>query len=164
MSEQGNAAEILALFDLSVLDFQMILVCAVIFYIYTVIASKTLFGPLLKLYEAREQATVGAESSASESLLEAENLEKEYEAQITEARIQAMQEKLEILSIASKDANETLGKAEDAARDEIVSARAKLEESREKLRSELFQDADAMAQELAKELQKPLVYSHQTAH
>ncbi|MCB0333672.1 MAG: hypothetical protein KDD55_09255 [Bdellovibrionales bacterium] len=164
MTEQGNAAEILALFDLSVLDFQMILVCAVVFYLYTVIASKTLFGPLMKLYEAREQATIGAESSASETIREAESLEQEYGAQLTEARIQAMQEKLEILSIATKDASGILGTAENTARDEILSARQSLEASREKLRAELFQDADAMAQELAGELQKPLVYSEQTTH
>ena len=117
--------KILQMLDLTPLDVQMILIGAVLFFIFLKLLERSLFVPYMTLVDARESSTVGATEEALKTTSQAETLRAKYEEQSGLARRQAMQEKAEKVEKAKKGADAILHEAEGRA-EEIVRA-AKLE-------------------------------------
>jgi F0F1-type ATP synthase membrane subunit b/b' len=135
--------------------FIIFVVYPIVFVVSWKLFEKVIFAPYIALFEAREGATTGAESSAGESIQEAQKLEKQYEDGLTEARAEAFQKKLRRLSAASREASEIILKAEETAAQEIQKARAEIEATQKSLRDEVFSEADALVDEIVGTLKKP---------
>jgi len=147
--------KIINAFDLTLLDGQMILVCAVLFVIFINLAKRTLFGPLLDLIDAREAATDGAETEALAIHKKAADLNHDYERQLVAARVAAVTAKLEVVARAKDRAAQIIGQAEQAAQVELTAAQNSLESLRAKLQADSAQDADAMAQAIVQKILTP---------
>ena len=141
--------EILATFDLEPTDFYMILIGIVAFTVYWKVSESVLFGPLLKLFEEREAATVGAQEGATETLEEADKLESVYEESIAEARREAVSERAKVLSESGKKASVIVMEAETAAKEKIEKGREELAALESELRGKLNNDVESLADELA---------------
>ena len=147
--------KVLSVFDLTLLDGQMILVCAVLFVFFIAMAKRTLYGPFIALYEAREAATEGAETEAQAIHKKVATLTQDYERQLVDARVAAMAQKLEAIAKAKEHATKLTDEAEQAAQAGLTVARHSLESLRAKLRSDGASDADAMAQEIVQKILTP---------
>jgi len=144
--------ETLALFTLSPIDFYMILLCAVLFFLFLKLADKLLFTPFVKLYEAREQATEGAGQLATSQSTEAEKLTAQYETELTEARIESMQKKLSVLKEARDSAQSILSAAESDVRAFLNTEREKQKEQQEKLLDRLSGEVETLSSSIVERL------------
>lgn len=146
---------ILKTFDLTLLDAQMIGVCIVLFVIYWKGMEACLARPFMTLAERREAATSGSVAEAGSLGAQAEKLEAEVEAALTEARIQAMRERLGEVGAAKKRAAQTIHDAEAAAQQTAKNARAEIEQRLGEIRARVMSDADQMAQTISDRLKSP---------
>ena len=144
--------EILQTFDLELKDAQMILVGIALFWIYYKVTSTLLFTPLLRLVEAREAATEGAQEGASRLEAEAARVEQEYEESLLEGRQAAVTAKLAALAKVSKEASTIVADAEAAGNRLLESERESLTQLEERLRSELESDVESLAEGLVGKL------------
>ncbi|MCI5066351.1 hypothetical protein MRY87_11565 [bacterium] len=142
-------SETLRAFDLKPTDVWMILIGMALFWGYYKLSSAVLFSPLLRLFERRESATVGAQAGADEMLAEAAKMREVYEETIAQARQKAVAERLEQLSFASKDASDVVAGAEAVAKEKTLAERASLSKQEEELRAKLLADSDTLAEQLA---------------
>ena len=141
-------------FKLTTEDVYMIPVGAVLFFLFWRAMDRYLFAPHLALIEAREEATQGAESSASELIEEAEKLTGEFDTSLTEARVEGVQEKLEKISTAKTAAQNTLNSSTHKAQEQLSNASEKAASDLVKVREGLSGEVDQMAELLVEKLQK----------
>lgn len=142
----------LAIFTLAPIDLYMILACALFFFGFWQLADKVLFSPFLKLHEAREQATYGASESATTQNAEADKLTLDYESELTETRIEAMQKKLALLKEARDKAQEIVSAAENDARLFLQQERQGLKDQQANLLRELSGEVDTLASSIVERL------------
>ncbi len=140
-------------------DFIGILICAPVFYLYTVIAGRVLFKPYLDLYEERERSTTGAEGNARGALEEAAKLEAQYQDAFTDAQVETMRVKMDKLAQARKEASRIVSTAENDAHAKIVAARAENDKRAEQIRSDLKSDVEKISDEIVSRLKKPVEIS-----
>jgi len=143
---------VLAVFTLTPIDLYMILICAVLFVGFWKLADKVIFAPFLQLHEAREEATHGASESATTQTAEAEKLTLEYESELTETRVEAMQKKLALLKEARDKAQEIISAAENDARLFLQRERQGLKDQQADLLRQLSGDVDTLAASIVERL------------
>ncbi len=125
------------------------------FFAFWKLASKNLFEPFLKLYEAREKATEGAELDADQYLQEAEAIESEVADTILAARKEAVEQKLQGLQEAGSRAADKVHKAENEASAYLNKGREEIEVMRAKLEAELSSQVDDMVESIVQSVKQP---------
>ena len=148
--------EILKTFDLVPRDVPMIIFGALLFTALWKILEKSFFRPFQSIVEARESATGGASTDASDLRQRAENLRREYQAELSRNRAEAVEAKLELLDGARKEAAETLAKAQSAADRITDSARAEVEKRESELQEKLQNELEEVVELVVKKVQAPL--------
>lgn len=119
------AAEDILKVDKTVI-FQIVIFVAAIF-----ILNSVLFKPLFELVDKREELTTGAIKEANELREKIDQIIKEYNAKLGEARSQASEERSKIRNDAIKASDDIIKKARDEAQTLINQAKDKLELEKE---------------------------------
>lgn len=146
---------LLKTFDLEILDAQMILVCVVLFVIFWKTLARVLINPMIRLSEARQNATSGAEHNAVEIAQQAEALAAEYEKKLSAARGQAIQERLDAIKEANIKAEGIVKAAEQEAQQLTEKSRAGLKATLTEVEARLMRDADSMVDSIVQKLKAP---------
>ena len=120
--------------------------------IFTVISVGLYFAlvrPVLRLVDARRDATEGAMARASSVKEEAASMRRDVDRQILETRTAASAERVRLVEEARRLEREVLDRARGDARKAIESARAEMEKSAVQVRSGLEREVDALATAVA---------------
>jgi len=148
-------------FQLTAWDVKMIPVGALLFFLFWQFCNAMLFHPYLELVEDRENMTEGATSTATDTIEEAAQLIDEYEAKMTEARVEAMQLKLEALAQAKEQAKTLTDEASVTAAKALEKTRASIREQIAAAKEEAKQQVEALSQEIAsKAMEIPTAQVH----
>ena len=142
-------------FDLVPLDANMILVWAVLFFVFWQLLEKCLFLPYLALNKARAAATVELDAQARKNNEEAEGLLKSYENQLIEERLVAVKQQISTLNTAKAEAAAIVAQAEKRAEQDLKQVRKEVAGQISTLRQSAFQDVDALAQLIAQKAKNP---------
>lgn len=137
--------DILRTFDLTPLDAQMILICAVLFVGLVSLLRRNLFSPYLVLLEARENATSGAYKQVEQIKAQSENLNNEYDTQMVDERVAAMKVKLSKIAASKREAQNIIEKAQNNAEQIIKESRASLRQELDVLRKESLQEVQELS-------------------
>lgn len=141
-----NFEQLLKTFDLTNTDALMIPFGAIFFFLlYKFLAAK-LFLPFMKLVEAREGATTGAEESATQSSKKAAEILSEYELALRDSRARVMEERDRVVGIAKKEASQFLDKARDEAEEILRSARWEMASSLDALKKSALAEGDRLVE------------------
>lgn len=143
-------------FDLVPLDLAMILVCALLFVCLWRALGAVLFNPYIRLIEARERATIGATEGANSDRQKAENLMQQYEQQLMNARIAAVQAKLAVVDNAKAQAGQIIEKAEAKAQEEVRSVRWELASQKDSIKSKSLAQVQALADVILTRVRNPV--------
>ncbi len=143
-------------FDLVPFDVLMIAIWALLFVSMWKILGRVFFAPYLALVEARESATTGAEDSAATVRASAEQVRQTYADRLGQARVQAVTQRLAVVSEAKLKAAKILEIAEGDAQETLRAARWETAQKIDALRTEAFRDADRMAEQITQKLLKPV--------
>ena len=136
----------LTTFDLNRTDGIMILVFIPVFYIFWKSLERAVFKPYFDLFEARENATIGAQKNAQEQFERAESITQEYEKQITAQRVESVKEKLEQVQKAKLEASKIVEEATEKAQNSLLSARKETATRLASLKSSAQAEANNLAQ------------------
>lgn len=132
-------------FDLVPFDVVMICACALLFVVFWQVLSRVLWQPYLALVEARERATVGAQTGASDARARASELRQQFDEKIGNARIAAMEKKLSVLESAKKEAHLIVEKAEGDAQEHVRSVRWEIGSKMEDFQRRAASEVDGLA-------------------
>lgn len=147
--------KILKTFDLVPFDVLMIGVTVVLFLLLWAGLAKGLFLPYMALLAEREASTSGAEESAATVLKSADELRREYDAKLLEARVRTLKEKAAALDVTKQQAGEVVKKAEEDAQEILRSARWEMAQKVDATKAEAFRDADRLAEQIAQKVLVP---------
>lgn len=136
-------------FDLVPFDLVMIAIGAVLFVCLWQILRIVVFQPYLKLVDARERATSGAEAQARANEERAMILFKEYEQKLMEERAVALKVKFEALSKAKAEAGRMINKAESEAQSYLEGVRKELDKEVGAVKQRVAFEAETLAGLLA---------------
>ncbi|MBN2340906.1 MAG: ATP synthase F0 subunit B [Deltaproteobacteria bacterium] len=120
-----------------------------IFFVMFIFLYVALFKPVLRLIDARREATDGATEQANETREKAAKLANDVDAQLVDIRAVAAKERARLVDAARQKERELLASAMDAARTEMEKARAEMARSAETLRSQLHGDIGTLADAVA---------------
>lgn len=146
---------VLKTFDLTPFDIQMILVCVVLFVIFMKVMERVFAKPLLALSERREAATTGAHDHAHVLEEQAHTLLNQYEDAVSQARVEAMKERIAVVDKAKRDAASIVHSAEQQAAAEMNRAKQELAGKLDSLRERVMNDAEGLAQSIVQTLSVP---------
>ncbi|MBX7142947.1 MAG: hypothetical protein K1X79_00700 [Oligoflexia bacterium] len=149
-------------FDLVPLDALMILVSAVLFVILWRTLAQVLFNPYIRLIEARERATVGATEGAQSDRQKAEAVTQQYEQQLLNARIAAMQGKLAVVDNAKAQAAQVIEKAEGQAQEDVRSVRWQIANQRESIKTKSLSQVQTLADLIIARVKNPITKVNST--
>lgn len=138
--------KILQTFTITEQDVAMICAWALFFAAFVSLMSKYVFGPFLRLVEARERATSGAQVQARAITERAERLSAEFDQKITQTRIESMKLKIEEITKAKVEASRIVEEGEREAREITRRAREEIEARLGALREEVQQKSDALVE------------------
>lgn len=144
--------ELLKVFDLTPRDGQMILIGAVIFFVFWRVIDAAVFKPFLRLYEEREALTSGASVSSKELLEEAAIVTKRYEERLHAARVSAMAERYQMINQAKKEGAQIVSAAETEVQQSVRDSRTTRERSMAESRKKVLAEADPLARSIADRL------------
>ena len=116
-----------------------------VFLVMIVLLRKLLFGPVIRLVEARFEATDGALSAAKALEEEAGRLRAEFDESLREVRTRALAEREAMVDAARVKEREIIRKARDDAHAMLVEMREKAEKEAKSARAELAGQVDALA-------------------
>ena len=136
-------------------DHLMIVIGGVLFLALWAFLERYIFAPYLSLFVARENATQGASSSAAELRTKTEKLVEDYEEEILQARTELMQQKLQKITAAKKEADQILGNADKEASSLLNNEREVLASQLSDLRRKIESEGDAMVEEVVRKLSSP---------
>jgi F-type H+-transporting ATPase subunit b len=120
--------------------------------IFTIISVGLYFAlvrPVLRLVDARRDATEGAMGRASGVRDEAAAMRRDVDRQILEIRTAASAERVRFIEEARRREREVLDRARTDARKAIESARTEMEKSAVQVRAGLVREVDTMATAVA---------------
>lgn len=137
---------ILQKLTLTMLDVYAIPVAALAFYFFYRAISRDVFTPYLSIYEERDRAVTGAAAATDRE--QASELEAQYESELSKKRAELVRQKLEIISLAQKEADKLIADAEQKSADEISGFRAQLTKDISTRRSLLPEEARGLAQKI----------------
>jgi len=146
--------DFLKTFDLTQTDAIMILVWLVLFVVIWKLLSRSFFLPYLKLIEAREQATSGANDRAQEKNRKADELQKEYEKRIFEEKVKVLNQRTQALSAARAAAQTTIEAAEKEAQNFTMKFRDELKSKMSAVERNIPTEAQSLAELLIGKVKK----------
>lgn len=129
-----------------------VLVQAVLFGIAFFVLKFLLFDPLLKLFDAREQAVNGAKRDAAGVHSDAETKQKEYEDSMREMRAEANAERENLRSEGLATEASILDRVKADTSKQLQEADAQMSQQAAQVRAELKTTVDALANEIAGKL------------
>lgn len=146
-------------FSLTTTDALMIVVGAVLFYIFWQALKKILLVDYVKFYEVREKAIEAAVGGAGAVRAQANELSGKYEAELLAARVEAIKQKLLMIEQAKAKVTQELSDAKLAAQQKLIAARAETQQSLAKLQANASVEADTLATDIAHRIQQSLLES-----
>jgi len=144
-------------FDLTELDAMMIPVGVILFFMLWKLLGETIFKPYLAVTEERERQTIGAESEASSSVIEAEKINNELDSKIQNAKTDAMLQKNEVLSKARKEASQLIAQAEEETQKFLQAKRTEIKNSQASAMKSNAELAKKLSDEIASKVTHQLI-------
>jgi F-type H+-transporting ATPase subunit b len=120
-----------------------------LFFVVFVLLWALLFRPVVRLIEARREATEGRSQRAEEIGREAERLAADVDSQIAGARRAASAERDRMVEQARRRQREVDERAREQSRAEIARARQKMEREGGRVRTELEAEVENLAEKVA---------------
>lgn len=134
-----------------------IFVQVVIFLSLLIWLSRTLFAPILRLFDEREQRIDGAKKVAIELNNLAEEKARTFAIEYDRARTEARHALTEKKHAMDKDFAEALDKVKAKAREKLLVAETDLLAQEKTIREELHGKTDAMAADMVNAMVRPTV-------
>jgi F0F1-type ATP synthase membrane subunit b/b' len=143
---------VLSFLHISRLDFVMIVAGSLLFVGFISSLNRLVLRHFIALVSEREAATAGAEISAADLLSRAKELEDQYSAKLTLARVDALQLKTKRLQDAKQESVRIAEKAAAEAEEILRLTRWELAQKIEQVRQQLSAEAEGMAQSLSEKI------------
>jgi len=115
-----------------------------------------LFRPVLRLIDARREATTGTSTRASDMKARAAALAADVTAQLADIRTAAASEKERMLAAARVREKQVLEAASIHTRGQMATARRQMDLSAQDVRRQLAGEVDALADAVAARLMRPM--------
>lgn len=125
-------------FDLTPEDLKMIPISGIGFLVFCWLMQKFFFARVIALIETREAMTEGAQSSAQDLLQKAEDLQKEAEQKLFDARLAGAQAKMATLNKARSEAQSISDGAQARTAEQLKIGRGEIEARSAELESQLL--------------------------
>ena len=119
--------------------------------------SRTLFAPILRLFDERELRIDGAKRIASEMSNLADEKAKRFAVEYERAKMEARHALAEQKNRMEREHAEALDKVKAEARNKMLAAEAELGQQENKIREELKSKTDAMANDMVQAMVRPAV-------
>jgi F-type H+-transporting ATPase subunit b len=123
-----------------------------IFFVAFFILRGLVFGPVMKLFDEREQAMQGSRKQAEQMEREADQTREKFEAELRRVRQQATEDRDKQRSQAQQLARELTEKARRENTATLSSAKAQLELEAKDARKRTIADVPALARQIAEKL------------
>jgi len=123
-----------------------------LFLLLMLFLSKAVFGPYLKLKDAREKGIEGARGQAKEMQQGATERGADYEGRLLQAKQRGTDEKARLRAEGAEHEREILGKAREETSRAVEAARAKLQQETAKLRTDMVPRVSELAGAVARKL------------
>jgi F-type H+-transporting ATPase subunit b len=123
-----------------------------LFLLLMLFLSKAVFGPYLKLKDAREKGIEGARGQAKEMQQGAAERVADYDGRLLQAKQRGTDEKARLRAEGAEREREILGQARDETTRTIEAARAKLQQETTKLRADMTPRVSELAGAVARKL------------
>lgn len=133
------------------IDGQLLIQLA-LFFLTFFLLRRFVFGPMLALFDAREEAIDGAKRSARDLETQAEEKFKSFEAEMKKVKVEASAERDRIRQDAQRLERELLAKSRTEADQTLAEASAKMTADAEKIRSEMKTTVPQLAGQIAEKL------------
>jgi len=127
-------------------------ISAAIFIILWLVLSRLFFKPFIELVEEREEKTVGTDQQARRTEDSNTELAAEIEEELSEARLEAVRQRDQLVAVANSEAGAATAKAFGQAKRQVETARLEIEKVKTQARVELAQEAEGIRQVLTKKL------------
>lgn len=121
-----------------------------IFLTLLVWLSQTLFSPIMRLFEEREQRIDGAKKVAAELNSLAEEKAKAFATQYDLAKEEARHSLTDLKHAMDREFNESLDKVKKAAKERLTTAEKELQEQEKLIRVELQNNSAGIAEDIVK--------------
>ena len=141
-------AAILEQLEINSTFFAQILIFTVLYFILKF----SYFKPFMALFEKRHKETVSNRERAEKLLEQVLEKQKEYEALISEGRLQAQREADEIIASAKKEEANLIAHARDEMKKITIQAQEAMAQQKAQLKAELTGEVDTLAQSIADKL------------
>jgi F-type H+-transporting ATPase subunit b len=128
---------------------------AVQFLLLTFVLNAVFYKPLTKALDEREQYIRNNETDARERLSKAEQLVKEYEKQIAEARRESQNILEQAQADARKIAAQKIAEAQQQVQAEREKAAQEIQQQKEAAMQSLEQEVDALSRQILEKLLGP---------
>ena len=146
--------EFLKTFDLTQTDAIMIVVWLFAFVVIWKLLAQYFFLPYLKLIEAREAASSGANDLAQEKNKKADQLQKDYEKRLLEEKVKVLNVRTQQLTAAKREAQTILESAEKEAQAFTAKSRDELKTRMASVTRNVPTEAEALANLLIDKIRK----------
>lgn len=123
-----------------------------IFVVLSIVATRFLFRPYLKMRDEREAGMEGARKEAQNLSAEADAKLEDYERRLAQARTRAQEERRKIRAEASEHMGRVTDEARSNAQAAIDAADKKVKSETAKAREELLPKADTLAADMVAKL------------
>ncbi len=120
-----------------------------IFLLMFLLLRQLLFKPVIRLIEARREATVGMQASAKEFDTETEKLVSDVDAKISEVTASATSERDKMMETARQKERELLSKAREDAENVLEEAKKHTAEQAEQAKQALRQEVEILTSSVA---------------
>lgn len=124
----------------------------VIFFVVFTILSRFYFRPFLQLFEARHKKTVQDREAAEKMMIDAQQKLEEYKQRLGLERANAKKHYDTILEQAKKEEADIMARAREEAKKVTQEAAESVAAQREKLKAQLQNDVESLAQTISEKL------------
>lgn len=137
----------------SIIDFDgTLLVQLAIFFVVFFVLKSWLFNPLIKLFDAREEAIEGARRDAKSVHGDAKEKETEYNARMRDMRAEATRERERLRTEGVKLEETIVSGVKEETSKQLAEAQRKLNQEAAQVRAELKTTVSVLAREIAGKL------------
>jgi F-type H+-transporting ATPase subunit b len=123
-----------------------------IFLLLMIFLTKVVFGPYLKLREAREKGIEGARGEAKKMQHGADERVADYEGRLLQAKQRGAEEKARLRAEGADRERDVVGRAREETTKTIEAARAKLQQETVKLRADMVPRVSELATAVARKM------------
>ena len=139
-------------FDLQRIEIQLIPVGAILFFLFWKLMDKKVFSPFLALVEAREKATAGSLVDADKIYKQATDVAEKTEAEILQARKDAVKIKNEKILEAKIKVDNSIKDFEQEMLTRLLESRNHLELEVDKINQDLNSSQETLANEIVEKI------------